>query len=225
MKQESKFSVLDNPRPPRAAINRRQMVQRLAGAMGAGMAIPGVASAHPVRKHLASESTLAAADAKATAADWSPQFFDSHQNETLTALAERLVPGSTAAQVNRFVDLLLSVDTEDNQKKFLASLSAFEAEAIQRHRQPFKDLTEDQQIAILTAASAEKPGTESGNGESSSSASKEEAPSTLHDHFENMKTWVSGAYYSSEVGMKELGWDGQVMWESYPGCQHPEGHP
>jgi hypothetical protein len=224
MEQKMELPALNDLPAPRASINRRQMVRRLAGAVGAGMALPGVAEGHPIRRHLTSDSTLAAADEKVATADWTPEFLDPHQNETLTVLAERIVPGSTGAQVNRFIDLLLTVDTQENQKKFLASLSAFEAEAINRHCQPFKSLTEDQQNAILTAASAEN-GKESGNGESSSSASsKEESPSSLHDHFENMKTWFSGAYYSSEAGLKELGWTGQVMWDSYPGCQHPEGH-
>jgi hypothetical protein len=226
MEQKMELPVLNNSAAPRAGMNRRQMVQRLAGAVGAGMAIPGVAAAHPVHKHLSSEATLAAADEKAATADWAPEFLDPHQNATLIVLAERIVPGSTGAQVNRFVDLLLTVDTQENQKKFLASLSTFEAEAITRHRQPFKDLTEDQQNAILTTASTEKPGQESG-ADSSSVPPKdgaEEVRMTLRDHFENMKTWVSGAYYSSEHGIKELGWTGQVMWDSYPGCQHSEGH-
>jgi len=226
MEQSTERRVLNNSPGSRAGINRRQMVQRLAGAVGAGWAVPGVAAGHPIHKHLASESTLAAADEKAAAADWTPEFLDAHQNETLIVLAERVVPGSTGAQVNRFIDLLLTVDTQENQKKFLASLSAFEAEAINRHHQPFKDLTEDEQNAILTRASTEKPGQESGGDSSSvlSKGSAEEVRITLRDHFENMKTWISGAYYSSETGLKELGWTGQVMWDSYPGCQHPEGH-
>jgi len=222
------LSVQNDSPAPRTSMNRRQMVQRLAGAIGAGVAIPGVAAAHPVHKHLASESTLVAADEKTTAADWTPEFLDSHQNETLTVLAERIVPGSAGAQVNRFIDLLLTVETRENQKKFVSSLSAFEAEAINRYRQPFKDLTEEQQNAILTTASTEKPGQASGDWSWYSVTSKEGVPEevriTVRDHFENMKTWVSGAYYSSEAGMKELGWTGQVMWDSYPGCQHPDGH-
>jgi hypothetical protein len=220
--------VLNNSPAPRAGMNRRQMVQRLAGAMGAGLAMPGVASSHPVFKHLRSESTLAAADQRAAVADWAPEFLDPHQNETLIVLAERIVPGSTVAHVNRFIDLLLSVDSQENQKKFLASLSAFDAEAINRHQQPFKNLSEDRQNEILTAASTEKAGQEAGGDWAWFSVpSKEGAKEvriTLRDYFENLKTWVSGAYYSSEAGMKELGWTGQVMWESYPGCPHPEGH-
>jgi hypothetical protein len=47
---------------------------------------------------------------------------------------------------------------------------------------------------------------------------------TLRDHFENIKTWVRGAYYSSELGMRELGWTGRVFYEKMPACQHPDGH-
>ena len=65
-------------------------------------------------------------------ADWTPEFLDTFQNESLNALAERMVPGSTNAKVNRFIDLLLTVDTQENQKKFVASLGAFEAESRSR---------------------------------------------------------------------------------------------
>ena len=212
---------------PRRGINRREVIERLLGGAGAGLVVPGVAAAHPMHKHLMSEATLAEADAKATAAEWSPEFLDPHQNETLIVLAERIIPGSTRAQVNRFIDLLLSVDTQENQKKFLASLSAFEAEGLNRYQHPFKDLTEEQQNQILTAASTEKSGQPEGSGDWSWFAVPKEAGEhrvTLRDHFENMKGWVRDAYYSSEVGMKELGWTGQVAWDSFPGCQHPEGH-
>ena len=212
-------------------VSRRQMVQRLLGGAGVGLVAPGVALAetHPVRKHLMSESTLAAADAKADAAEWSPEFLDPHQNDTLIVLAERIIPGSTQAQSNRFIDLLLSVDTQENQKKFLASMGAFEAEAISTYQHPYKDLTEEQQNAILTKASTEKSGIPEGGGSFSwfaipSKDSGEPPKLTLRDHFENLKQWVAGAYFSSEVGMKELGWTGQVMWDSFPGCEHPEGH-
>ena len=212
---------------PRRGINRREVIERLLGGAGAGLVVPGVAAAHPMHKHLMSEATLAEADAKAAAAEWSPEFLDPHQNETLIVLAERIIPGSTRAQVNRFIDLLLSVDTQENQKKFLASLSAFEAEGLNRYQHPFKDLTEEQQNQILTAASTEKSGQPEGSGDWSWFAVPKEAGEhrvTLRDHFENMKGWVRDAYYSSEVGMKELGWTGQVAWDSFPGCQHPEGH-
>ena len=32
--------------------------------------------------------------------------------------------------------------------------------------------------------------------------------------------FISGAYYSSEPGMRELGWTGNVMHEKFAGCEH-----
>jgi hypothetical protein len=208
-------------------LNRRQLMQRMLGTAGAGLALPGIAVGHPVNRHRMSDSAMSAAEAAAADSAWEPVFLDPHQNETLIVLAERIVPNSTTAQVNRFVDLLISVDTQENQKKLLASLGAFDHEGIARYNQPFKDLTEDQQIDILTAASTAKAGgPQDTYGSRSDAAPKtsEESVLTMRDHFENVKGWVSGAFYSSEVGMRELGWTGQVVWDSFPGCEHPEGH-
>lgn len=227
MENKANLPVLNN-QTPRRGISRREMVQRLFGGAGAGMFLPGVAAAHPIHKHLADSAVMAQADAQAAVENWTPAFLDPHQNETLVVLAERIVPGSTKAQVNRFIDLLLGVDSQDNQKKFLASLSAFEAEALDRYGHAYKNLTEEQQNQILTVASTEKSARKEGQGNASSGDSLQE-PSrphrvTLRDYFENLKGWVSGAYYSSEVGMRELGWTGDYFFESFPGCQHPEGH-
>jgi len=128
------------------------------------------------------------------------------------------VPGSTKAQVNRFIDLLLSVDTPEHKKSFVDSLSAFEAESQKRFAKVFPALDEDQKKQLLTEASA---ATAKAN---SDGAAAEENPARLHKHFENLKGWVSGAYYSSEIGMKELGWTPDRVFASFPGCEHPEGH-
>jgi hypothetical protein len=226
MEKNPEFRVLNATRP---GLNRRELVQRLLGGAGVGVVFPAVARSHPIHNHLASPSTFDQAEAKSTAAVWAPEFLDPHQSDTLTVLAECIVPGSTKAQVNRFIDLLLTVDTQENQKKFLASLGAFEAEAINRFGKPFKDLTAEQHNQILTVASTEKSGQPEGRSDWSWFAVPAKEPSeqarvTIRDHFENIKGWVSGAYYSSEVGMRELGWTGDVYFDSFPGCEHPDGH-
>jgi hypothetical protein len=221
--------VLNNETSAEAGgLNRRQVMQRMLGTAGAGL-LPGLAAGHPIHEHLMSDSTMAAADATASDSAWQPVFLDPHQNETLIVLAELIVPNSTTAQVNRFVDTLISVDTQENQKKFLASLGAFDHEGITRYHQPFKDLTEDQQIEILTAASTAQAGSPMQAGRRrrrpvASAKQGEEPVLTMRDHFENVKTWVSGAFYTSEVGMRELGWTGQVVFDSFPGCEHPDDH-
>jgi len=227
--KKSAFRIL-NPAEPVGArgLSRRRMMQRLLGAGGTGWALPGIAAAHPVARHMMSGGTMAAAQAKAADPGWEPIFFDPHQIETLIVMAERIVPNSTQAQVNRFIDTLISVDTQDNQKKFLASLSAFDHEAIIHYNCPFKDLSEEQQNAILTEASTAEPSQPGAGARRRRRPAVPKAGSvqpvlTLRDHFENIKAWVSSAFYSSEFGMKELGWTGQVAWESLPGCPGSQG--
>jgi hypothetical protein len=217
-----------------ASLSRRQMVQRLAGGGAALVTLGPLASATENKAGVPAGNSGSAEQQSAppaAAAEWSPQFLDPHQNETLTVLAERIIPGSGRAQANRTIDLLLTVDTQRNQGKFLQSLSAFDAEGIQRHGQPFLSLAEEQQIAILTTASTAESGQEKeADGDwdpwsgPSSSATGSESHLTLRDHFDVVRDWVSRTYYSSEVGLRELGWTGRVVWESWPSCQHPDGH-
>ena len=227
--KDSLLKVLGNNGATGTGLNRRQVMQRILGTAGAGIALPGLASGHPIHDHLMNGHVAPAAEDAAVGADWKPAFFDDHQNETLTVLAERIIPNSGAAQVNRFIDALIAVDSQENQKKLLASLGTFDHEAITRYNAPFKDITEEQQIVILTEASSAKA-SEGGAGGRRRRRPVVPKPGaveptlTLRDHFENIKGWVSGAYYSSEMGMKELGWTGQVAWDSLPGCPHPDGH-
>jgi len=214
---------------PAPGLSRRQLVQTLLGTAGAGFALPGLAAGHPMHSHLANGRTIQDSGNQSVGSDWQPVFFDPHQNETLIVLGELIVPNSTQAQVNRFIDTLIAVDSPENQKQLLASLGAFDHEAITRYSAPFKDLSEEHQIVILTAASTGQPSQSGGGGRRRRrpvvpKPGAAEPTLTLRDHFENIKGWVSGAYYSSEVGMKELGWTGQVAWESLPGCPHPDGH-
>lgn len=45
-----------------------------------------------------------------------------------------------------------------------------------------------------------------------------------HAPFKEIKGWVVGAYYSSEIGMRELGWTGNMFHTEFPGCRHAERH-
>lgn len=208
---------------------RRSVLQMLVGTAMAG-AIPAVGSGHPILRHLADDTSLAQAQARAAAPDWKPEFLDFHQFVTLQSLAERIVPGATGARASEFIDQLLAVDSQDDRRRFLSALGAFEGQALRRSGRPWKELTEAEQTAILTDASAMAPGTPSekpwtrGQPIVPPAAPADSAPVTLRDHFDLLKGWIAGAYYSTEIGMKELGWTGNMFFESFPGCTHPDGH-
>src|SRR5579863_1612175 len=90
-------------RDDRRGLSRREMVQQLVTGVGgsAAFASIGRAGSHHDQEQESSSPTPAPGDAgAASAAEWSPQFLDAHQSETLAALAERIVPGSGKAQVN-----------------------------------------------------------------------------------------------------------------------------
>jgi hypothetical protein len=188
-------------------VGRRELLQMLLGTAGVSLGVPVLAADHPIRRHAADASAIEQADRKAAAANWKPEFLDKHQVETLRSLAERIVPGSSRARVTEFVDQLLPVSKPEDQRSFLGALGAFDGRALDRAKRSWKQLAEPDQIAILTEASTLSPG------------------AALRDHFDLLKGWVAGAYYSSEIGMKELGWTGNMFFQSYPGCEHSDGHP
>lgn len=223
MSSEKNLVVLECATGENVLLTRRAMVQRLFAGMSAGAAWPLVASSHPVFDLLGNDALLRdntvfqGAD-QLGQDNWRPTFLSAQQNELLTALAESIVPGSTRARASRFIDLLLSVDKQDNQRKFVESLAALDAEAQREFNKSFLAFDEDQKNAFLTGISRKPKNPEPLKTDS---AKKHAA---LYVHFENLKGWISAAYYSSEAGMRELGWTGDYAFAAFPGCTHPEGH-
>jgi hypothetical protein len=223
MGNENNLVVIESATIERARLTRRAMVHRLLAGMSAGAAWPVVTSSHPVFELLRSEALLHDDVVFDRAeqlgrANWKPTLLTPQQNELLTAFAESIVPNSTRAHVSGFIDLLLSVDKPENQHKFAESLAALDAETQKRFKKSFPALDEEQRNVVLTDASTKPENAEALQSE----AAKRQ--SALYSHFENLKGWISGAYYSSEVGMRELGWTGDYAFAAFPGCAHPEGH-
>ena len=160
-----------------------------------------------MHQHLSNPAVIEQAQQRAAVTASAPVFLDDHQSKTLEVLAEAIVPGSTGARVGPFIDQLLAVDSAENQRAFLGALGAFDMIAIKRHGKTWIGITPSQQDALLREASTADAKT-----------------SALRGHFQNLKDWIAGAYYSSETGMRELGWDGNVFHAQLPGCTHPGGH-
>jgi gluconate 2-dehydrogenase gamma chain len=151
---------------------------------------------------------------------WKPLFLDDHQNETLIVLSDLIIPatdtpGAKEALVNRYIDLVLAAETRENQREFLNSLGFLDGESMKRYKSAFRYLAREEQDALLHTMAY--PRTASGwTGEA-------EALDPAHTHFEYLKQRIAVAYYTSQIGEKELGWDGAFAHGSYEGCEHPEG--
>src|ERR1700677_1633568 len=134
----------------RDLLSRREVARRLLG-VTAAWSLGGL---HPAWGHLLNEPLLAHADTDLASANWKPLFLQPGQNEALQSFSEATVPGSTNAFVSRFIDLLLSVETPAHQEKFLASLSAIQAEANQQFGIALQKLSASQLNSVLTVVSA-----------------------------------------------------------------------
>jgi len=171
-------------------VNRRDLLRTVGAAVAAGTTAATTATARQFPEGYDASKELAGKD-------WKPIFFDDHQNETLIALSELIVPGAKEALVNRFVDGILAVETREAQGDFLNALAFLDGECRDRYHAPFLDAAHDQQIGLLTSLAH-----------------------PAHRHFLTLKDWISRAYYSSENGQRELGSDGTPPHGVFSGCGH-----
>ena len=175
---------------------RRAVLQSLATGVGA-VVFASRASA----EHVHQVAAVGADSAAATTAESGLLFLDRHAFDTLTMLGEQIVPGSRAAGVPEFLDRLLAVESTDTQKRFMQGLGAFEREAREAHGMPWKTLTEAQATALLTKISAQPDS------------------NVTRQAFERIKGAVGESYFSTEAGMKELGWHGSVTFAPPSACE------
>lgn len=203
-------------------VSRRAALQSFAAGLGAGLAAPLVAEAHPVQQHIAH-----AAAAKSPPIDPATHValvFDEHQLASVRLLAELIVPGAAASGTPEFLDKLLAVESPDTRQRFITALGAMDGAALRAHQQPFKDLTSAQQTALLTVASTLEPSRVPvywKKGDSIPVPQPPPEPTNLRDHFDHLKGWFAGIHFASEPGLKELGWTGVMFFEKFDGCAEP----
>ena len=178
-------------------LSRREASRRLLSVA----AIFHLDALHPIWNHLSPQSSLQNT-ANSGVTKLKPVFLSADQLADFGGIAEGLVPGSTKALVAPFVDLLLSVDQTQVQQGFIGSLGVLQEEARRRFGATPAVLTPSQRDEILAAVSTAPEG------------------SPQRAAFADLKTWVVGAYYSSEIGMTELGWTPSRFFDSLPACPH-----
>lgn len=148
--------------------------------------------------------------------DWKPAFLDDHQNRTLIALSDIIIPdtdtpGAKAALVNRFIDLLLAAESPQVRRQFLESLAWLDGEAFARYRNAFLHLPADQQTELV--ASFAWPQTLA-----TWAPDDARGGDVGYQHFLRLKDWISKSYFNSEPGLRALGYDGPPHG-SFDGCK------
>jgi Gluconate 2-dehydrogenase subunit 3 len=201
------------------SMKRRELFRRtILGAAGSALtsALPGNAIEHePAARQFPRDHD---ASKDLSRSDWKPVFLDAHQNETLIVLSDLIIPktdtpGAREALVNRFIDRLLAAEGHETRRAFLASLTYVDGESMTRYGAAFVHLPAERQVELLKFIAYPHSLATWGDNRSEFGG---------HAHFLNLKKWISQAYYSSEMGMKELGWDDNVFHGDFEGCSHPQ---
>jgi len=142
-----------------------------------------------------------------------PSFFNKQQYATITLLASLIIPtdetpGAREAKVNEYIDLIVGESPFEVQKIFLDGLAWLDKTSKERHKKSFVDLSNAKQVELLTEISKIK------------NPAPQEA--TQAKFFKAIKDMTIDGFYTSKIGIEELGYVGNTVLDEFPGCTHPE---
>ena len=203
-------------------LSRRELIRAALFASAASILGPTFSFAQAVSSGLTAAARGEDGSAFLSDPNWKASFFNEHQNATLITLSDVIIPatdtpGAKEALVNRYLDLLLSVQPEEFQRRFVDALAFVDSESQKEFATDFLKLTPENQVWLLNQwafARENSRWTERNNRHG-------EPQDVAQEHFELLKTLIATGYYESEIGQKELGWDGEMTHGPYLGCEHP----
>ncbi len=189
-------------------MHRRELFRILA----AGAAIPAL-----------TPNTFAMFRASQAASAVALRTLDAHQNATVTAMSEGIIPqtetpGAKGAKVNEFIDVILTDwATDAERQRFLAGLAAVDERSNKLFGKSFVDSSPDQQNALLQAMDDEWVRSEYGPKPPRTGYADRDRQ--LDGNFFGVfKRITLVGYYTSEIGFtQEL--KKVIIPGSYHGCQ------
>ncbi|MEW5974514.1 MAG: gluconate 2-dehydrogenase subunit 3 family protein [Acidobacteriota bacterium] len=185
--------------------NRRQVIKELATGVTVLGSLPVLDNHGTAQHHHFQSAALGSGSVQA------PKFFNKRQYATVAELASLIIPsdetpGAREAKVEEYIDLAVGDSTFEVQKVCLDGLVWLDNLSRKRHGKRFVHLRQAQQIAILTEISRES-----------------DTRDTLAARFfKTIKDLTIDGFYTSRIGLEELGYIGNTALDEFPGCTHPE---
>lgn len=183
-------------------MDRRLMIQLLGGAVTARLFASG--------RELHARTALTR--------EWGLKVLDPHQNETVTTIAELIIPatdtpGARAAKVNEFIDLALGEWFDADEKtRFLDGLADIDARSRKLFAKDFTAATSEQQTQILKGLDLELAALR--DAEKAGVAGE---ATTSQQFFRMMRRLTLLGYFTSEAGAtQEL--HNPIIPGRYDGC-------
>jgi gluconate 2-dehydrogenase gamma chain len=140
---------------------------------------------------------------------YAPKFFTAAEFRTVRVLADMIIPrdersgSATDAGVPEFMDFMM-IDRPNNQKWMRDGLAWLDAQSNTRFSRPFADATEAQRSQILNDI-----------------AWPARAPAAMADgvsFFNRFRDLTSSGFWSSEIGVKDLQYQGNLFVHEWNGC-------
>jgi hypothetical protein len=149
--------------------------------------------------------------AEKAAGGYTPKYFSAGQYKTLQTLAQMIIPpdgdtgGALEAGATEFIDLLTSENTE-YQRKLGGGIMWLDSTCVDRYGKAFVDCTPEQQKQLLDLLAYRK------------NALTDPAISQGIEFFSFLRNLVSDGFFTSEIGIKYLGYIGNTHLKEFPGC-------
>jgi len=188
-------------------ISRRSILKSL----GMGVAATSVLRVIPLHAAEHAHSMIAAEKTAAPAKGYTPKFFTAHQYKTLQTLCQTIFPadadsgGAIEAGAPEFIDLLSS-ENENYQRVLGGGFMWLDNTCIDRYEEVYLDCSPEQQKEILDKIAYRK------NAESEASLSQGV------EFFSFLRKMTADGFFTSEIGIKYLGYIGSTFLTEFPGC-------
>lgn len=142
---------------------------------------------------------------------YAPKFFVSHDYKTLQALCQAIIPadsdsgGAIEAGAPEFVDLLTS-ENKDYQRMLAGGLLWLDGTCSDRYGKVYLDCSAEQQKEILDQIAYRK------------NAIANPSLSQGVEFFAFLRNMTADGFFTSEIGIKYLGYIGSAYLREFPGC-------
>lgn len=188
-----------------ADLNRRELFERVGGTVAAGVLFTWAAEETTAAAAKASEARAQAAAGARPA----PQFFTAREYATVVALSDLIIPkddrsGSASdAGVPEFIDYLVNAQT-DRQVAMRGGLGWLDNECRERFDKAYLDCSEAQRRQVVDDIAFPRRA----------------KPEFSHGvrFFTTMRDLVAAGFFSSKVGVKDIGYMGNLptVWDGPP---------
>jgi len=188
------------------SLSRRRLLKALSvTAAGSALRLVPLAAAEKAHRIVNAEK------AASSAGSYKPRFFSPQQYETLRALCQTIIPpdqesgGAIEAGAPEFIDLLTS-ENKELQLLLGGGIMWLDSTCTERYGQTYLECTEEQQKEILDLIAFRK--------------NAEQSPRLLPgiEFFSTLRKFTADGFFTSEIGMKYLGYIGNTYLSEFPGC-------